>query len=133
MHRFIASLALACVAPITVAAAARRARPPPPPQPLPQPPPSTQKDFVAICGDSITEQKLYSVFIEDYLLMCQPADEPPRDAVRLGRRDRAAGSSGASSNVLRFPVTVATTCYGMNDGGYAPLTPERAKAYREAR
>jgi len=29
-------------------------------------------DRVAIVGDSITEQKLYSVFIEDYLLMCKP-------------------------------------------------------------
>ena len=29
-------------------------------------------DSLAICGDSITEQKLYSVFIEDYLLACQP-------------------------------------------------------------
>src|SRR5207244_2123608 len=32
---------------------------------------------------------------------------------------------------LRFPVTAATTCYGMNDGGYAPLTPGRAAKYRE--
>ena len=30
-------------------------------------------DYVAVVGDSITEQKQYSVFIEDYLLMCQPA------------------------------------------------------------
>ena len=30
-------------------------------------------DMVAVCGDSITEQKQYSVYIEDYLLMCQPA------------------------------------------------------------
>ena len=29
-------------------------------------------DFVAVVGDSITEQKQYSVFIEDYLLMCKP-------------------------------------------------------------
>ena len=29
-------------------------------------------DFLAICGDSITEQKLYSLYIEDYLLMCRP-------------------------------------------------------------
>ena len=27
---------------------------------------------MAIAGDSITEQKQYSVFIEDYLLMCKP-------------------------------------------------------------
>ncbi len=30
-------------------------------------------DYVAIVGDSITEQRLYSVYMEDYLLMCQPA------------------------------------------------------------
>ena len=29
-------------------------------------------DVVAICGDSITEQGLYSAFIEAYLLACQP-------------------------------------------------------------
>ena len=29
-------------------------------------------DFVAVIGDSITEQKDYSVNIENYLLMCQP-------------------------------------------------------------
>ena len=32
-------------------------------------------DTVAICGDSITEQKEYSVFTEDYLLMCQPVPD----------------------------------------------------------
>ena len=32
-------------------------------------------DRVAIIGDSITEQKRYSVFIEDYLLMCKPRTE----------------------------------------------------------
>ena len=29
-------------------------------------------DRVAICGDSITEQKMYSMYMEDYLLICQP-------------------------------------------------------------
>ena len=29
-------------------------------------------DYVAVIGDSITEQKLYSLNIESYLLMCQP-------------------------------------------------------------
>src|SRR4051812_31734650 len=31
-----------------------------------------ENDFVAVCGDSITEQKMYSLYIEDYLLMCRP-------------------------------------------------------------
>src|SRR5664279_4921242 len=30
-------------------------------------------DYVAVIGDSITEQRIYSVFIADYLLMCRPA------------------------------------------------------------
>ena len=44
-------------------------------------------DYVAIIGDSITEQKLYSLYMEDYLLMCQPARRPAGHAVRLGRRN----------------------------------------------
>src|SRR5262245_19427579 len=32
-------------------------------------------DMIAIIGDSITEQRQYSVFIEDYLLMCQSVDK----------------------------------------------------------
>ncbi len=40
---------------------------------LAQAPALQAKDFVAVCGDSITEQKLYSLYIADYLLMCQPA------------------------------------------------------------
>jgi hypothetical protein len=30
------------------------------------------RDRLAICGDSITEQKMYSRLIEDYLTMCTP-------------------------------------------------------------
>ena len=41
-----------------------------------------EKDLLAICGDSITEQKLYSVFIEDYLLMCKPV--PSLQSVQFG-------------------------------------------------
>ena len=92
-------------------------------------------DFVAICGDSITEQRLYSVYIQDYLLMCKPA------GVGVDLRTMQFGWSGETSwgflqkmpkEALRFPMAVATTCYGMNDGGYAPLSPDREKRYREA-
>ncbi len=87
-------------------------------------------DTVAICGDSITEQKLYSVFMEDYLLMCQPV--PKLQTVQFGwSGETAAGFLARLKNdVLLFKPTVATTCYGMNDGGYAALTPERADLYK---
>ena len=89
-----------------------------------------ESDFLAICGDSITEQKLYSVYIQNYLLMCKPAAN--LRAMQFGwGGETAGGFLGRMSNVLRFPVTAATTCYGMNDGGYGPLTPEAAKAYRD--
>jgi hypothetical protein len=35
-------------------------------------------------------------------------------------------------DVMSFHPTVATTCYGMNDGGYAPIDPQRQLAYRHA-
>jgi lysophospholipase L1-like esterase len=87
-------------------------------------------DLVAICGDSITEQKRYSLYIADYLLMCQP--QPGLQAMQAGwSGETAAGFSKRLANdVLPFKPTVATTCYGMNDGGYAALTPERATLYR---
>lgn len=87
-------------------------------------------DRVAICGDSITEQKLYSLYVTDYLLMCQPA--PKLDTVQFGWGGEVASGFLArmKNTVLPFKPTVATTCYGMNDGGYAALTPERATNYR---
>ena len=87
-------------------------------------------DAVAVCGDSITEQKRYSVYMEDYLLMCKPKSNV--HAMQFGWGGEVVGGFlGRMSNVLRFPVTVATTFYGMNDGGYAALTDERAKLYRD--
>jgi len=87
-------------------------------------------DFVALCGDSITEQKLYSLYIADYLLMCQPRNE--LRVMQFGWGGETAGgfNQRVVNDVLRFKPTVATTFYGMNDGGYAPLSDERAANYR---
>lgn len=89
-------------------------------------------DFVAVCGDSITEQKLYSVYIEDYLLMCKP--QPDLRVMQFGWSGETSWGflSKMPREALRFDMTVATTCYGMNDGAYSPMTPEKAKRYREA-
>src|SRR5438552_18817579 len=79
-------------------------------------------DSVALCGDSITEQKLYSVFIEDYLLMCQPVSNP--ETMQFGwSGEKADGFLARMENdVLRFKPRIATTCYGMNDGGSTKMT-----------
>lgn len=89
-------------------------------------------DRVAICGDSITEQRVYSVFIQDYLLMCQP--KPKLETIQFGWGGDTSWefAKRVERQVLPFKPTVATISYGMNDGGYAALTPERASNYRQA-
>ena len=89
-------------------------------------------DKLAICGDSITEQKMYSRIMETYLTACVP---------QLHVTVRQFGWSGEQApgflarmenDVLRFAPTVATTCYGMNDHRYQPYQEEFARRYREA-
>lgn len=89
-------------------------------------------DRLAITGDSITEQKMYSVFIEDYLLACKP--QPGARAMQYGWGGETSwGFLGRIDNdCLQFHPTIATTCFGMNDGGYAGPNPERLQKYREA-
>lgn len=88
-------------------------------------------DYVAVIGDSITEQRLYSVYIEDYLLMCQPA--PDLRVTQFGwGGETAPGFAGRMANdMLRFGATVATTCFGMNDGGYSPMEAAKGQRYRD--
>jgi lysophospholipase L1-like esterase len=89
-------------------------------------------DVVAICGDSITEQSLYSAFIEAYLLACQPVSGVRAHQFGLSGETSWEFLSRIESDVLPFRPTVATTCYGMNDGGYGPVNSQRQAAYRGA-
>ncbi len=77
-------------------------------------------DQLAIVGDSITEQKMYSRIMETYLTVCAP---------QLKVAVRQFGWSGETaegfrrrmeSDCLRFKPTVATFAYGMNDSKYRP-------------
>ena len=90
------------------------------------------EDLVAICGDSITEQRQYSVYLEDYFLMCQPALKLNVTQYGWGGETATAFLARARNDVISFKPTVATTCYGMNDGGYAASTPARLQKYRES-
>ena len=87
-------------------------------------------DRVVICGDSITEQKIYSVYIEDYLLMCQPA--APSSVEQIGWSGEALPGllRRITTDVLPFRPTVATLLYGMNDGGYKPTNPETVATFQ---
>ncbi len=91
-----------------------------------------QGDVVAVIGDSITEQKQYSVFIEDYLLMCQPAGDLQITQFGWGGETASGFQKRMQNDMLRFKPSLITTCFGMNDGGYGPLTKERANLYRNS-
>ncbi|EEF61039.1 SGNH/GDSL hydrolase family protein [Pedosphaera parvula] len=101
----------------------------------PSPAPAAKKqllrkdDRLAICGDSITEQKMYSRIMETYLTVCQP---------ELNVSVRQYGWSGEqtpgflarmTNDCLRFHPTVATTCYGMNDHHYRAFEDSIGQAY----
>ncbi len=89
-------------------------------------------DCVAIVGDSITEQKLYSRYIEDYLLACVPQLE--LRVVQLGwSGERAPGFADRLENdLLPLRPNVVTTCYGMNDGLYRAYEPKIGQDYDRA-
>ncbi|GEP42356.1 SGNH/GDSL hydrolase family protein [Brevifollis gellanilyticus] len=86
---------------------------------------------VAIIGDSITEQKLYSRFIETYLLACTGRQDIK--CFQFGwSGETAQGFSQRLENDLDvFKPTVATTCYGMNDGRYVPYDPSIGANYEK--
>ena len=87
-------------------------------------------DRLAICGDSITEQKMYSRLIEDYFTACMPELQVTVRQVGWGG-ERADGFLARMTNdCLRFKPTIATTSYGMNDHGYQPYKSSIGDAYR---
>jgi lysophospholipase L1-like esterase len=89
-------------------------------------------DRIAICGDSITQQRLYSLYMEAYLLLCQP--EPNLEAIQFGRGGETVPwfLNRQEMACLPFKPSVVTFCYGMNDGGRKPATPESLEKYTSA-
>ncbi len=72
-------------------------------------------DRLAIVGDSITEQKIYSAYMETYLVACAP--ELDVKVIQLGWSGETAPGFTArmNSDLLSWKPTVVTTCFGMND------------------
>ncbi len=88
-------------------------------------------DRLAICGDSITEQKQYSLLMEAYLTACLADLEIT--VRQYGWSGEQAGGFLArmKNDVLRFQPTIATTCYGMNDHRYVPYKDDIGDTYRK--
>jgi lysophospholipase L1-like esterase len=88
-------------------------------------------DRLAIIGDSITEQKLYSKYIETYLLACYPELEIQSFQFGWGG-ERAPGFAARMENdLVPWKPTVVTTCYGMNDGSYRAFEEQIGKNYEQ--
>jgi hypothetical protein len=90
-----------------------------------------KNDRLAIIGDSITEQKMYSRIIETYLTTCLPH-------LKIGVRQYGWGGETAegfknrmTNDVLRFKPTIATTSYGMNDHRYTTYDEKNGQWYRD--
>jgi lysophospholipase L1-like esterase len=75
---------------------------------------------VAIVGDSITEQKIYSKFIETYLLACTGRTDIKCFQFGWGGEQASGFALREENDLSAFHPTVVTLCYGMNDGHYVP-------------
>lgn len=89
-------------------------------------------DLVAMLGSSTTGQLMYSRYVAEYLLMCQPAEAV--ESVQFGWGGEFAGAllHRLDHDVGAFEPDVVTLLYGMNDGRYLPVSDERLASYRES-
>ena len=84
---------------------------------------------LAIAGDSITQQKLYSNYLETYFLVCAP--ELDIKVIQLGWSGETAPAFAArmENDLISWKPTVVTTCYGMNDGQYKKYDESIGRTY----
>jgi len=93
-------------------------------------------DRVVFYGDSITDQRLYTVFTETYVVTRFP--KMPVTFVHSGwGGDRVTGGGGGpidlrlERDVIAYHPTVMTIMLGMNDGGYRPFSEDLFRTYAD--
>jgi lysophospholipase L1-like esterase len=75
-------------------------------------------DVIVVMGDSITEQRLYSNYLETWSVTRFPEYKLVFRNVGIGG-DRSVGGNGRfKRDVLPYKPSVLTVDFGMNDGGY---------------
>ena len=86
---------------------------------------------LAVIGDSITEQKKYTRYMEMYFAGCYPSINIKQFQYGWSG-EKASGFLGRMTNDLElFKPDVATLCYGMNDGGYRAFDESLGKNYEK--
>lgn len=93
-------------------------------------------DTVVFYGDSITDQRLYTTFVESYTITRFP-DRPIRFVHSGWGGDRVTGGGGGpidvrlQRDVLPYQPTVMTIMLGMNDGRYRAMEPALFDDYKK--
>src|SRR5439155_23717931 len=75
-------------------------------------------DVVVVMGDSITEQRLYSNYLEIWSQTRFPSYNLVFRNVGIGGDTSGGGNGRFKRDVLTHKPTVLTVDFGMNDGGY---------------
>ena len=98
-------------------------------------------DRVVFYGDSITEQRLYTTYVEHYVLTHYPQRRITfintgwgGDKVTSNDCVPCAGVGGLARidrDVIRYKPTVVTLLFGMNDGRYQDFDAETMKVYED--
>lgn len=80
-------------------------------------------DRIVFLGDSITEQQLYTNYVEAYLAARFPKLALTFANAGWGGDSAPGGAKRLARDVLALKPTLVTVCYGMNDGRYTASTP----------
>lgn len=88
-------------------------------------------DVVVMIGDSITEQHLYSNYVEMWTVTRFPNWKLTFRNVGIGGDRSVGGNSRFALDVLLHKPTAMTVDFGMNDGGYRAFEESTFKPYME--
>lgn len=86
-------------------------------------------DKIVVMGDSITEQHLYSNYLEMWTVSRFPKWKLTFRNVGIGGDRSTGGNSRFKRDVLAHEATALTVDFGMNDGNYAPFNEKSFGAY----
>jgi lysophospholipase L1-like esterase len=88
-------------------------------------------DRVLVIGDSITEQHLYSNYLEMWTLSRCPGWKLTFRNVGISGDRSTGGNERFKRDVLTFEPTAMTVDFGMNDGNYAAFNKDTFKVYMD--
>jgi len=86
-------------------------------------------DRVVMMGNSITEQHLYSSYVEMWTVTRFPSWNITFRNVGIGGDRSTGGNNRFKRDVLRYKPSALTVDFGMNDGGYRAFDPAGFKTY----